>query len=243
MAKRTCTLEGCERPYHANGWCQMHDKRWKKDGGVGAIDPVHPRSDGGCSVPLCERPHEAHGLCKMHYERNRRHGEIGEAGSRRFSNTETLCLVETCGDLAYRFNLCNKHALRYVRHGDPLAGGRWRVHGDDVRRYESFVDLVDGCHRWDGELTRQGYGWVRSGSESGPAYRWAWELFVGPIPPGLELDHVCHNRDVTCRGGKSCLHRACVFVGHLEPVTPEENHRRMVEHKRAYRAYMAGRLL
>lgn len=45
------------------------------------------------------------------------------------------------------------------------------------------------------------------------AYKWRWEHEHGPVPDGLELDHLCRNR-------------ACVNPEHMEPVTHEENNRR-----------------
>lgn len=48
------------------------------------------------------------------------------------------------------------------------------------------------------------------------AYRFAYEHFVGPIPEGLELDHLCRNP-------------GCVNPEHLEPVTHGENTRRMID--------------
>lgn len=42
------------------------------------------------------------------------------------------------------------------------------------------------------------------------AHRWAYLHFVGKIPAGLDLDHLCRNR-------------WCVNPEHLEPVTRSEN--------------------
>lgn len=42
------------------------------------------------------------------------------------------------------------------------------------------------------------------------AHRLVYELLVGPIPDGLQLDHLCRNR-------------GCVRPDHLEPVTRRTN--------------------
>lgn len=41
MAKGTCSVEGCERPSRARGWCQLHWRRWRKFG-----DPLTLRRMG-----------------------------------------------------------------------------------------------------------------------------------------------------------------------------------------------------
>ena len=32
MAKRTCSIDGCERAHECRGWCSMHYQRWKRHG-------------------------------------------------------------------------------------------------------------------------------------------------------------------------------------------------------------------
>jgi hypothetical protein len=69
-----------------------------------------------------------------------------------------------------------------------------------------FIIREGGCWDWCGFLTKNGYG--RIGSRL--AHRVVYELLIGKIPAGLELDHLCRNR-------------RCVNPSHLEPVTHRVN--------------------
>lgn len=84
-----------------------------------------------------------------------------------------------------------------------------------AERFWSYVEKSDGCWRWLGFIGKEGYGrfGARKGTTSTLAHRVSYELSVGPIPQGLEIDHLCRNR-------------ACVNPSHLEPVTREINIRR-----------------
>lgn len=72
----------------------------------------------------------------------------------------------------------------------------------------------DGCWTWLSRVDKDGYG--RHGKHL--AHRAVYEILVGPIPPGHDLDHECYNR-LCCRPGD----------GHAVPVTHEENIRRRDE--------------
>lgn len=74
---------------------------------------------------------------------------------------------------------------------------------------------ADGCWQWVGAQWKLGYGkFTEPGTQRRVgAHRWGYERFVGPIPDGLELDHLCRNP-------------SCVNPSHLEPVTHLENVRR-----------------
>lgn len=78
-----------------------------------------------------------------------------------------------------------------------------------------------GCVIWTG-LLQNGYGLLKDKQKRRLAHRVAYAHFVGAIPEGLTLDHLCHTRDKSCPGGE-CIHRRCVNPHHLEPVTAVEN--------------------
>lgn len=94
-------------------------------------------------------------------------------------------------------------------------------------RFFSFVaEQENGCWLWTGKPDTQGYAYFYSGAGRTPrGHSWAYRHFVGEVPSGLHLDHICHSFDEDCAGGK-CAHRLCVNSAHLEPVTPLENTRR-----------------
>lgn len=93
-------------------------------------------------------------------------------------------------------------------------------------RWLLLVHRTTSCWRWIGFIGDQGYGQFSHRAagrmHGGPAHRWGYELLVGPIPDGHDLDHTCCVAGV-CPGGRSCPHRSCVNPAHLEPVTPLEN--------------------
>ena len=91
-------------------------------------------------------------------------------------------------------------------------------------RFWAKVDKSGDCWRWTAFTDADGYGiFGIAESRSVRAHRFAYEASVGPIPDGLELDHLCHTRDLDCPGGDDDPHRSCVNPAHLEPVTGSVN--------------------
>lgn len=80
----------------------------------------------------------------------------------------------------------------------------------------------DACWLYGGYLNERGYGLFHNGIKTQIVHRFVYEHVVGPIPEGKVLDHLCHNRDPNCPGGR-CYHRSCVNPTHLEPVTHPVN--------------------
>ena len=82
-----------------------------------------------------------------------------------------------------------------------------------VIRFNRKINKVcaSGCWEWMGALDTQGYGnFGVSASISTKAHIFSYKTNVGPIPSGLEIDHLCKNRK-------------CVNPEHLEVVTHMTN--------------------
>jgi len=78
----------------------------------------------------------------------------------------------------------------------------------------SKVTVADtGCWLWTGGLNKAGYGRLETADGSDRAHRVSYARLVGPIPEGLELDHLCRTR-------------ACIRPDHLQPVTHHQNVKR-----------------
>ena len=82
-----------------------------------------------------------------------------------------------------------------------------------------FADKVlvgDGCWEYTGYRGRHGYGVVnrgvhtKAGGKLKKAHQLMYELMVGPIPEGTELDHLCRAKH-------------CIRPSHLEPVDHRTN--------------------
>lgn len=70
---------------------------------------------------------------------------------------------------------------------------------------------ASGCWIWKAARYPSGYAMVSvATSRSRSAHLVLWELIFGPVPDGLELDHLCRTP-------------ACVNPLHLEAVTHREN--------------------
>jgi hypothetical protein len=87
VAQGTCSIEECQKPVRARGWCATHWSRWQRTGTPHLL-PREPREPRQCSVAGCSRPHWARTWCNMHYRRWKANGD--PTVSRRLRWPETL---------------------------------------------------------------------------------------------------------------------------------------------------------
>ena len=126
-------------------------------------------------------------------------------------NTSQVCSNEDC-DRPVKVKvrgLCGKHYQRWLKTADP---GEMYPHitlqeAADRRGVEF---QADGCIFWMGAVAH-GYGVFEHGHRGGiKAHRYSYEFLVGPIPKGMDIDHICGNR-------------RCVNPEHLRVTTRKEN--------------------
>lgn len=165
-----------------------------------------------CAMPDCERQSQARGLCKYHHVRWRR-GQIAD-----MPPPETICSVEGCERFVQARGWCDAHYLRWQRHGAVdgqigdlfLMADRFWAKVNKDGPIPEFAPHLGQCWDWTSNTVPNGYGQFGVRQSMRLAHRVAYELMIGEVPEGLELDHLCRRR-------------ICVRPSHLEAVTHLEN--------------------
>ena len=127
------------------------------------------------------------------------------------------CSAPNCTGATRALKLCWKHYKRWRNHGSiELIRG-----GDPFVRFMAKVKKTPSCWLWTGTQQRNSsYGqFWRKGKLVRP-HRFAYEYFVGPIPDGLTIDHLC--------GVPLCVNPKHLFTG-----TQSDNVKDMIAKGRA----------
>jgi hypothetical protein len=119
------------------------------------------------------------------------------------------CLVAPCPNRVKGRGVCENHLKQWKRGTSSIIGPP-RKQTTDLGRLQKYVEVTGFCWLWTGAVGSSGHGRIRPHGRLLQAHRWVYELLVGPIPEGLDLDHLCRIR-------------RCVNPDHLEPVTRQLN--------------------
>lgn len=80
----------------------------------------------------------------------------------------------------------------------------------DTERFAFYTHKSAGCWIWGGNLMPDGYGRIKFAGVMQQVHRISYQLEIGPIPAGAQIDHTCHER-------------ACINPEHLRIVTNKQN--------------------
>jgi hypothetical protein len=195
METKKCSIEGCEKSYHANGLCEKHYYRQRRHG-----DPttrLRPEGRQTCSVEGCERHCYSGGLCKLHARRKAATGDPEVATVHR--DPTRICTVEGCGAPYAAKGLCSIHYQRHLRNRDSwepkiAPAGAPKQFLEDAFNWNS-----DECLIWP-YLRKDGYARIAKlhyGSQN--VCRIICERTHGPDPSGKhQASHTCHKGDDGC---------------------------------------------
>lgn len=186
--QKCCVVAECGRAAHCRGYCRRHYTRWVRHGDPLAGAPCSPDKMQG--VPI-----------------------------------NAMCSADGCDRPAARRSdigpLCINHSVKYRKIGHL---GKWvKPKRDVIERLteKATPEPNTGCWLWTASGNNAGYGVILIDGKRGPgrpgkfvlAHRLMYERTVGPIPHGLDLDHLCRVR-------------CCINPAHLEPVTRSVNLKR-----------------
>lgn len=176
---------------------------------------------GPCLVEDCSNPRFTKGYCSKHYSRWKKYGDPLKIVKPR---RDPVCTVEGCERPHESMGFCSLHYQRSqkgdLRELEPTKQRPWEERFDDnfhkTGSLPKWRPDLGPCWPWTRGNQDTGHAQLRADGRLQFVHRLAYERWVGPIPDGFQVDHLCRNG-------------ACVNPGHLEPVPGPENSRRARE--------------
>lgn len=200
MPQRICSIDGCELPHVARGWCSSHYQRFRAYGDPNApVLRVRAYGDRCCSVDDCNEKIEARGLCNKHYLRLMKTGTVEWTSTTKREQAQPACIHNGCSNGSPRITgYCPTHQNRIDRYGSP---------DHQPKRFTPFYHLLsescvakvaarlnydapNGCWETQTKSPRQ-----RVNLGNGVyihAYRVMWAWHHGR-DPHASIDHLCKN--------------------------------------------------
>lgn len=121
-------------------------------------------------------------------------------------DNSTTCITDGCDRARHCRKLCKMHYLRAWRAGQTAPLPRLTAE----QRFWKGVSKTDTCWEWTAGKNSDGYGSIYVDGKHTKTHRYSYELVNGPIPEGMVIDHICHNR-------------GCVNPDHLRLATVKQN--------------------
>ena len=161
-----------------------------------------------CAFTGCGNKKVCKGMCHGHYKQMR-NGEPLKPLQKRIKRGPN-CEIQDCGSTHHALGYCFNHYQNFKRNGTPFATVI-QIHGATTAERIAAYTRKDGeCIRWTRYLNDDGYAQIRDRGSMRSVHTVVFELHNGKVPDGLEIDHLCHNRD-------------CVNIHHLRAVTHKQN--------------------
>lgn len=123
--------------------------------------------------------------------------------------TEAMCSVPGCLKQKRSKGMCRAHGYRQRLYGSP---DKTTMHGEPLaaRLFAKVLVLPSGCWVFQPAVKDDWYGKIRDDGKTSNVHTVVWTWLRGPVPDGLELDHLCR-------------YRPCCNPDHLDAVTHREN--------------------
>ena len=180
-----CSIQDCENPAVARGWCSSHYARWYRGGGLGQT----------CAVEGCPKPVNARGWCSSHYSHWRKHGDptiyLRRVSPPKYppGQSPATCTVADCSKPARTAGLCSGHYWRNREYGSPNGSGLKVCPKCRIRNFSVSSGKGICSHCWQVEQKRLGVRrfWdrptlVRAGRE--------WIELTGRAPRSTDWTHI-----------------------------------------------------